>query len=142
VKASFRILLMVALVTLMGCGREPERVEVQHLLVSFEGSIPKDTVTRTQAEAEALANELLEIARSGADFDSLVQKYTDDSHPGIYAMRNFEVEPLEGIREYARDGMVQGFGDVRFSLKVCKFGMAVFDSTASRYGWHIIKRLK
>ena len=141
-KASCKILLMVALVALVGCGREPERVEVQHLLVSFEGAISKDTVTRTRAEAEELANTLLERALGGEDFDSLVREYTDDSHPGIYAMYNIDVDPLQGVQESSRARMVKSFGDVGFSLKVGEIGMAVFDSTASKYGWHIIKRLK
>lgn len=133
---------MVALVALVGCGREPERVEVQHLLVSFEGAISKDTVTRTRAEAEELANSLLERALGGEDFDGLVEEYTDDSHPGIYTMYNIDVEPDPSMREYSRARMVQSFGDVGFSLKVGEIGMAVFDSTASQFGWHIIKRLK
>ena len=156
-KVSFRILLLVALVAITGCGKggdatpdadalaegvEPDYVEVQHLLVSYRGPIP--SVTRTLEEAEGLANELYERAQSGVDFDSLVEEYTDDSFPGIYFMYNAGVEPApdrEG-RQFARTGMVKSFGDVGFSLKVGEFGMAVFDSTDSRYGWHIIKRLK
>ncbi|MFC1629064.1 peptidylprolyl isomerase [Gemmatimonadota bacterium] len=156
-KVSFRILLMVALVAFAGCGKggdatpdteamvegvEPDYVEVQHLLVSYQGPIPN--VTRTLEEAEALANELFERAQSGVDFDSLVEEYTNDQHPGIYFMYNVGIEPhpdREGL-QYARTGMVKSFGDVGFSLQVGEFGMAVFDSTDSRYGWHIIKRLK
>jgi len=140
VKVSIRILFLAALVTLVGCGREPERVEVQHLLVSFEGQIPG--ITRTQEEAKDLAKELFKRARRGEDFDAMVQEYTDDSHPGIYAMHNLEVEPLPGGTEYARAGMVKSFGDVSFRLRVDKVKMAVYDAEDSRFGWHIIKRLK
>jgi parvulin-like peptidyl-prolyl isomerase len=117
-------------------------VEVQHVLISFQGSIPKESVTRTREEAEELANELFERAQAGADFDSLVREYTDDQHPGIYAVHNFGVEPLEGVQEAPRDGVVKSFGDVGFSLQVGEVGMAVYDETASPFGWHIIKRLK
>ncbi len=148
---------MVALVAFTGCGKggdatpesealaegvEPDHIEVQHLLVSFQGAISKPSVTRSQEEAEALASELFGRSQTGVDFDSLVEEFTDDQHPGIYAMHNFDIEPLQGIQEYARAGMVKSFGDVGFSLQVGEIGMAVFDSTDSRYGWHIVKRLK
>ncbi len=32
--------------------------------------------------------------------------------------------------------------DVSFSLNVNEIGMATYDPAASKYGWHIIKRLK
>jgi parvulin-like peptidyl-prolyl isomerase len=38
--------------------------------------------------------------------------------------------------------MVQAFGDVGFKLEVGAVGMATFDPKTSKYGWHIIKRLK
>ena len=153
-KVSIRILFLVALIVFTGCGKggdatpdadamvEADHIEVQHLLVSFQGAINKPGVIRSQEEAEALANELFGRAQTGVDFDSLVEEYTDDQHPGIYAMHNFDVEPLQGIQESSRARMVKSFGDVGFSLKVGEIGMAVFDSTDSRYGWHIVKRLK
>jgi parvulin-like peptidyl-prolyl isomerase len=38
--------------------------------------------------------------------------------------------------------MVAAFGDVGFQLEVGEVGMAVYDPVKSKYGWHIIKRLK
>lgn len=122
--------------------QEPARVEVQHLLVSFKGAISKEEVTRTQEEAETLAQELLQRAQAGEDFDALVKEYTDDQHPGIYRMSNLDIEPDSSQQEYPRARMVKAFGDVSFSLRVGEIGMTTFDPEASKYGWHIIKRIK
>ena len=123
--------------------KEPERVTVQHILISFGGGIPnKPELTRTLPEAETLAKEILERAKKGEDFDALVKEYTDDSHPGIYSMHNIDVTPDASIKEYPRAGMVKAFGDVSFSLDVGEIGMTGYDVETSPYGWHIIKRLK
>lgn len=121
---------------------EPERVEVQHILVSFQGAIPDENVTRTKTEAETLAKELLARAKAGEDFDALVKEYTDDQHPGIYRMSNIGIAPDTAKQEFSREKMVRAFGDVSFSLNVNEIGMANYDPGASKYGWHIIKRLK
>jgi parvulin-like peptidyl-prolyl isomerase len=38
--------------------------------------------------------------------------------------------------------MVPVFGDVGFSLKVNEIGLGEYDPKKSKYGWHIIKRIK
>ena len=121
---------------------ESERVEVQHILISFQGAIPDEKVTRTEAEARTLAKELLARAKSGEDFDALVKEYTDDQHPGIYRMSNFGILPDAASQEFPRERMVKAFGDVSFSMNANEIGMATYDLAASKYGWHIIKRLK
>ena len=121
---------------------EPERIEVQHILISFQGAIPDEKVTRTQEEAEALAQDLLARAKAGEDFDVLVKEFTDDQHPGIYRMLNIGIQPDTASQEYPRERMVKAFGDVGFSLPVGEIGMTSFDPDTSKYGWHIIKRLK
>jgi peptidyl-prolyl cis-trans isomerase B (cyclophilin B) len=75
-------------------GDEPEIITIQHVLISFQGTGVPD-VTRSQAEAEALAKEILAKAKAGEDFTSLVMQYSDDSGldekddlPGSYAMAN------------------------------------------------------
>lgn len=120
----------------------PERIEVQHILISFQGAIPDEKVTRTQEEAEALAQQLLERAKAGEDFDALVKEFTDDQHPGIYRMSNTGIQPDFANQEYPRERMVKAFGDVGFSLEIGEIGMTKFDIDTSKYGWHIIKRLK
>lgn len=119
---------------------EPQRVRVQHILIGFRGSVRGKRIDRTAEEAEQLAQALLQRARSGEDFDALVAEYTDDAAPGIYAMANHGVTPRPD--ESRRAGMVRSFGDVSFALEVHEIGLAVYDPVASRYGWHIIKRLE
>jgi len=134
---------VLALVLVSGCQRaEPERVQVQHILIAFQGSVPDAKVTRTKEEAEKLAQEILARARKGDNFDALVREYTDDQHPGIYAMTNLNVAPIPDRQEYARERMVKAFGDVSFSLKIGEVGLAAYDPETSKYGWHIIKRLR
>ena len=124
---------------------------MQHILIGFakpnEGesgdtsSVPGKPITRSQQEAEQLANELLKRATDGEDFDKLVGEYTDDSAPGIYEMANFgETNIPAGV--FKREGMVAAFGNVGFPLPVGGVGLAPYDSQTSPYGWHIIKRLK
>jgi peptidyl-prolyl cis-trans isomerase D len=121
---------------------EPDRVEVQHILIAFKGTIPDEKVTRNREEAESLARDLFARAKAEEDFDALVKEYTDDQHPGIYRMSNLGIKPDASGNEFPRERMVKSFGDVSFSLKVGEVGMALYDPDSSKYGWHIIKRLK
>jgi parvulin-like peptidyl-prolyl isomerase len=116
---------------------EPERIEIQHVLISFAGTGTK--ARRSQAEAAELAAATLARANAGEDFDALVRELTDDSPPGIYKLSNNGVSPASG--EYPRNRMVAAFGNVGFGLGVGDIGMADFDQRTSPYGWHIIKRL-
>jgi foldase protein PrsA len=121
---------------------EPERIEVQHILIAFQGSVPGKNVTRTQSEAEALAEEILKKAKKGEDFDALVKQYTDDAFPGRYKLTNFGVPNDASKEEYERRHMVAAFGDVGFKLKAGEVGLAKHDQATSPYGWHVIKRLQ
>ena len=121
---------------------QPKRIKVQHILIGFEGSVPRKNISRSKEEAEELAKEIYNKAKSGSNFDALVKQYTDDSHPGIYKMVNF---PLQGDRidkVFARGDMVPVFGDVGFNLKVGEVGLGEYSPSKSKYGWHIIKRLE
>ena len=109
-------------------------IEVQHLLISFGA-------TRSKEEAELLAADLFAQINAGADFDALIKKHTDDSHPGIYGL-TMSVNADRSKNIYARRGMVPAFGNVGWKLKVGEFGVAPFNSKESKYGWHIIKRTK
>ena len=120
--------------------REPDHIQVQHILIGFQGSVPGKPIRRSKDEAKTLAYQLLDEARRGADFDDLVRRYTDDSPPGIYGMSNRGVAPARG--EYARDGMVPAFGNAGFPLQPGEIGIADYDQRSSPYGWHIVKRLK
>jgi len=117
-----------------------EHIKLQHILVSFRGKVPGKNITRSQDEARVLAHQILDRAKKGEDFDSLVRTYTDDRAPGIYALANSGVTPGEG--EFSRDRMVPAFGEVGFSLAPGEIGIAEYDPVKSPYGWHIIKRLE
>jgi parvulin-like peptidyl-prolyl isomerase len=118
----------------------PAHLSVQHILISFAGTGTK--ATRTQEEAKKLADDVFAQAKGGADFDKLVQQYTDDQAPGIYNMSNIGVAADPAQQEFPRDQMVPAFGNVAFDLAVGEIGMAEFDAATSPFGWHIIKRLK
>ncbi len=125
-------------------GVEPDKVKVQHCLIGFadqgRSSVPGKPITRTKEEAKALGYQILDLARKGEDFDGLVKKYTDDSHPGIYGITNTGKPQVGGY--YPRNGMVPAFGNVGFKLAVGEIGIADFDATASPFGWHVIKRVE
>lgn len=131
-----------------GCGdddpvqpvRPPNHVEVQHVLIGFAGTIPGRPLTRTESEADSMAQSILDRAVAGEDFGQLVQLYTDDARPGIYRLANTGVTPGPG--EYARSGMVQGFADAAFSLAVGEVTLVPYHPTLSPYGFHVIKRLQ
>jgi len=118
----------------------PQHVTVQHILIGFKGTIPGKNITRTQEEAKKLAYEILDMARKGADFDTLCAQWTDDSPPGIYSMANKGVPKGQG--EFQREGMVPAFGNVGFAISPGNIDIADYDPKTSPYGWHIIKRLK
>ena len=117
---------------------EPDRIQVAHVLISFAGAGTE--ATRSKADAEKLANDVLARAKKGEDFHKLIKELSDDPGEGVYGMANFKVKPDRG--EYERGGMVPAFGDVGFQLEVGEVGMAPYDPVKSKYGWHIIKRLK
>lgn len=119
---------------------EPDYIKVQHILVGFTGSIPGKNVQRTQEEAKKLAEEILERAQKGENFDELVKKYTDDQAPGIYEMTNVNSAAKPGA--FRRLDMVPAFGDVGFKLEKGSVGLANFDPNSSPYGFHVIKRVE
>ncbi|MBL8890901.1 MAG: peptidylprolyl isomerase [Planctomycetaceae bacterium] len=117
-------------------------IKVQHILIAFDGTIITKNVTRTKAEAEQLANEVLAKAQAGEDFDALVKTHTDDSAPGIYSLADFGVDNMMTQDVIPRSDMVKAFGDVSFQLKVGEVGLAEYSKSDSQFGWHIIKRLE
>lgn len=124
-------------------GDEPAVVTVKHVLIAYAGSrIP--SVTRSLAEAETLAYDVLGWAKEGKDFDELVKDHSDDTGGGTYTLVNNGIERRGD--EFNRSGtprsMVKAFGDVAFRINVGEIGIAMQDPEASPYGFHVIKRLK
>lgn len=141
-KKAICIMLLSVLPIFVFCKKEPDRVTVQHILIAFKGSIPKEDLNRNRDEAELLAKEIFERAKNGEDFDALVKEYTDDQHPSIYKMSNIGIPPDKSKEEYSRARMVKAFGDVSFKLGVNDIGLAEYHPEISKYGWHIIKRIE
>ncbi len=115
-------------------------VEVQHILISFEGR--GTPAKRTKEQAEKLAAQIFAKIQGGTEFDALVKENTDDQWPGIYGMVSDKSRMNEAMNVHWRKGMVPAFGNVGWRLKVGEVGVAAFDLDNSPYGWHIVKRLK
>ena len=78
---------------------EPDKIVIQHCLVSFkETPVEAD---RSKDDAQALAAQILERARGGEDFNALVREFSDDPspadhpQPGTYHMLNNGVEGMD-----------------------------------------------
>ncbi len=77
------------------------------------------------------AQEVLEKAKAGEDFEELIKEYNED--PGM------EDEDYKDGYEFTRDGsFVQSFKDASFEMKEGE----ISDLVASDYGYHIIKVYK
>jgi hypothetical protein len=122
--------------------KEPDHIQVQHILIGFAGSVPGKSIMRTLEEAKTLAYSLLDSAKAGTSFDDLVVRHTDDSPPGVYGMSNLGVVSAGPPKEYPRDGMVPAFGNVGFKLAVGEIGIADYDPKTSPFGYHVIKRVE
>ena len=87
-----------------------DHILIQHILIGFKdavgfnGNPPAKAAGRTQDQAKTLAYDLLNQAKSGADFDQLVAANTDDQAPGIYALANTGVTPGQGEYSPELDG--------------------------------------
>jgi hypothetical protein len=74
--------------------REPTRVTVKHILISFKGTMT--TATRSQKDAERLATETFNRIRGQVDFDMLMQALSDDPAGLAYTLCNKGVTPDPG----------------------------------------------
>jgi len=120
---------------------QPAIITVQHVLISFEGS-ERSEQKRTRAEAEKLAFEIVNRAKSGEDFGKLMKEFSNDPGGGTYTLVNDGLTANQSAGEYERRGMVAAFGDVGFRIDVGEVGLADYDAKGSPFGLHIIKRIK
>lgn len=85
---------------------EPDQIQVQHILIGVRSS--GSPGTRSRQDAENLATELLERARSGENFSDLVRTYSEDPVrpgdplPGSYRMTNHGVKDSAWQKEAVR----------------------------------------
>jgi parvulin-like peptidyl-prolyl isomerase len=142
----FPVLLLA--LAFVGCGdKEPapfvpaDHISVDHILIAVRS--PEMLRARhSDTEARALAYELFDQLKAGADWAALKKEHSEDPPPGgPYAMANHGV-PVSQPGERPRRGMVPAFGDVGFSLRVGEIGISDYDARKSPFGYHIIKRVK
>jgi parvulin-like peptidyl-prolyl isomerase len=118
---------------------EPAVITVKHVLIAFEGA-QRSEQKRTRAEAEKVAFEVVNRAKSGEDFDKIMKELSNDPGEGTYTLVNHGVTAKPG--EFERSGMVAAFGDVGFRMAVGEVGLADYDPKGSPFGLHVIKRVK
>tara|TARA_R110002110_G_scaffold245617_3_gene462004 strand:- start:52426 stop:53328 length:903 start_codon:yes stop_codon:yes gene_type:complete len=99
--------------------QQPERVRAAHILIKTE--------ERTEEEALALAEEVLQKLKSGEDFKMLALKYSEDPS----AKTN-----LGSVGVFARGQMVPEFEQAAFALR--KSG-ELAGPVKTEFGYHIIK---
>ena len=112
---------------------EPGPVMVQHVLVSWKdapaskrGRVDPRAATRTKADADKLATDIMAKAKSGADFKDLMKQYSED--PGSKDGKPYEVSTDAPL--------VDSFKKLSLRLKEGEVGLV-----KSPFGWHIIKRI-
>jgi hypothetical protein len=114
--------------------REPvtNRANVKHILIGFKGAGEEDRLDpraqqRSKAEAEELVRTILGELKSGADFDAMMRKYSED--PGSSgSARPYEVKPDAQL--------VIEFKQLGYRLRVDEVGVV-----ESEYGFHLMKRV-
>lgn len=122
------------------------QVTVQHILIGRWMSAPsgKGGILKPGAAEAAAAAAFARARQPGADFDQLVRDLTYDSAtggtPGVYTMVSSRADAKGEL--VPRDGMVKGFGDAAWKLKVGEVGVTLYSRGDSPFGYHIIKRLK
>ncbi len=102
-----------------------DKVTVKHILIGFEKDETGQVTHAAKDNAKKKADEVFEMVQNGADFEELVEEYSED--PG---------QDSKGYT-FADDGsMVQEFADASFGLSVGEVSKPV----ESTFGYHIIKR--
>ena len=103
-------------------------VKVRHILVSWVGKMEASRLkdpSRTEAQARALAQEILERAQGGEDFVALQQSFNEDGD----ATAVYDVNPAAGL--------VRPFKRLSSELDVGGVGIV-----ETQFGLHIIKRIE
>ncbi len=107
---------------------DDERAMVKEILIRFEGAVGAGpNVTRTVEEAEALAQEVSRLAKSGeAQFDDLVTRYSE----------GYSKDEAGLIPPFARGTRSRVFEDAAFPMSVGE----ISDPFRTHNGFHVVKR--
>jgi parvulin-like peptidyl-prolyl isomerase len=105
-------------------------IEVHHILIGWKDLVAAGDArakTRTKADADKLAKELLDKVRAGGDMAKLMKEHSED--PGTKDnARTYEITPDIGLPET--------FKKLALRLKVGEAGLV-----KTEVGWHVIKRV-
>jgi peptidyl-prolyl cis-trans isomerase C len=108
---------------------EPEKVKVSHVLISRRNELTgRDLTEEEQRAKRALAEQVLQKVKAGADFTALVKEFSDD----------IASKERNGEYTFARGGMPPEFDAAAFSMKTNQ----ISDVVTTRFGYHIIKLLE
>lgn len=116
----------------------PERVEIDQVFLRFEHSDPRAPVKRTRARADSLARHVLALARAGADFDSLVLRYSDLKRGTRLTLVGPGLRP--GAGERSRKAVEPAVADMAFGMSAGETGLVIPNNTTCRYGYYVIRR--
>jgi len=97
---------------------QAEQVKASHILI-------EENDERTDEQAKARAEEVLQKLNNGEDFAELAKEYSD----GPSASQGGD------LGYFNRDSMVKEFSDVAFAMKVGEISQPV----KTKYGYHVIK---
>ena len=110
--------------------RPPETtgtVQVQHVLIGWKDAPAARGATRSKAEADKLATEVLAKVRANGDMPKLMKEFSED--PGSKDTgKAYDVSPDAP--------MVEPFKNLSLRLKMGESGLV-----KSPFGWHVIKRV-
>lgn len=104
-----------------------ESLSARHILIAYEGAERADeSITRTQEEARARAEEVKSKLDAGEDLTTLAGTYTDDPSGKTNG---------GDLGSFGRGQMTQAFEDAAFALAV----NGISDIVETEFGYHIIQ---
>lgn len=116
--------------------RDPvtDKAEIKHVLIGwadlasvYGGRMAEAAQTRSKADADSLARDILDEARKGADFVTLMKEYSEDWG---------SAESGQSYTATPDAGLVPPFKKLSLRLEVGETGAVL-----TKFGWHVIKRI-
>jgi len=101
--------------------KQPDTVHARHILLK----LPKEADPELVAETRNKAMEIMEQAKSGADFAELAKTYSEGPSK----------DKGGDLGTFQRDEMVKPFSDKAFAMAAGE----ISEPVRTRFGWHIIK---
>jgi hypothetical protein len=133
-------------------GGEPRRVSIDQILVSFKGAnrtytdADKWTVVRSRADAQALAQRLVDRLEAGAKFASLKEEFTDYrlfkqgfKPGGVVHAANDKVRHAQ--HEIPYRNLYVAWRKAAFRLKLGEVTLVPYDEKHCPEGYYILKRV-